>query len=96
MEPYKAKKLPFEFEITNEILNLLCEAKEAYGEYKGYLKNMSYDYKCFLENAFINDIFYSFKIDNAKIEKDNMFYMSYMNKSNTSILYNNIKKRTYF
>ena len=42
MEPYKAKKLPFEFEITNEILNLLCEAKEAYGEYKGYLKNMSY------------------------------------------------------
>ena len=92
MEPYKAKKLPFEFEITNEILNLLCEAKEAYGEYKGYLKNMSYDYKCFLENAFINDIFYSFKIDNAKIEKDNMFYMSYMNKSNTSILYNNIKK----
>ena len=92
MEPYKAKKLPYEINIPNDILNLLCEAKEAYGEYKGYLKNMSYDYKCFLENAFINDIFYSFKIDNAKVNKEDMFYMTYMNKSNTSILYTNIKK----
>lgn len=92
MEPYKAKKLPYDFNLPNDILNLLCEAKEAYGEYKGYLKNMSYDYKCFLENAFINDIFYSFKIDNVKVSKDDIFYMSYMNKSDTSTLYNNIKK----
>ena len=92
MEPYKAKKLPYEINIPSDILNLLCEAKEAYGEYKGYLKNMSYDYKCFLENAFVNDIFYSFKIDNAKVNKEDMFYMTYMNKSNTSILYTNIKK----
>ena len=62
MEPYKAKKLPYEINIPSDILNLLCEAKEAYGEYKGYLKNMSYDYKCFLENAFVNDIFYSYFI----------------------------------
>ena len=92
MEPYKAKKLPYEINIPSDILNLLSEAKEAYGEYKGYLKNMSYDYKCFLENAFVNDIFYSFKIDNAKVNKEDMFYMTYMNKSNTSILYTNIKK----
>ncbi len=92
MEPYKVKKLPYEINIPNDILNLLCEAKEVYGEYKGYLKNMSYDYKCFLENAFINDIFYSFKIDNTKVNKEDMFYMSYMNKSNTSILYTNIRK----
>lgn len=92
MEPYKAKKLPYDFNLTNDILNLLCEAKEVYGEYKGYLKNMSYDYKCFLENAFINDIFYSFKIDNVKVSKEDIFYMSYMNKNDTSILYNNIKK----
>ena len=27
MEPYKAKKLPYEINIPSDILNLLCEAK---------------------------------------------------------------------
>ena len=91
MEPYKAKKLPFDYELDSSTLKLLCDAKEAYGEYKGFLKSMSYDYKSFLESAFIIDTFYSFKIDNAKITKDDMFLMQYKNKNNTVIQFNNIK-----
>ena len=31
----------------------MCEANEVYGEFKGYLRNLNYDYKCFIENSFI-------------------------------------------
>ncbi|NLC47796.1 MAG: Fic family protein [Tenericutes bacterium] len=92
MEPYKATKLPFTYEMSNELLKFLCDAKETYGEYKGYLKNMSYDYKHFLESLFINDIYYSFKIDNTKLTKDDMFFMPYKVKNNNVIEFNNIKK----
>ena len=61
MESYKAKNLPFDYIMSNEIFKLLLDAREAYGEYKGFLKNMAFDYKCFLEYALINDIYYSFK-----------------------------------
>ena len=57
MEAYKARKLPFEYNLSNDLLKLLCIAKETYGEYKGFLKNMSYDYKNFLECAFVSDTY---------------------------------------
>ena len=74
MEPFKAQKLPHSYDMTFELINLLCEAKEAYGEYKGFLKNMSFDYKFLLESLLINDIYYSCKIDNLKI---NLLFKSY-------------------
>jgi len=92
MEPYKAKKLPIEYSINKELINLLSEVEETYGEYKGFLKNMSYDYTSFLECAFVSDLFYSFKIDGAKIEKEYMFHAPYMIKNNDYIEFNNMKK----
>lgn len=92
MEPYKAKKLPFEFTYNSEILKLLCDANEAYGEYKGYLRSMQYDYKCFIENSFVNELYYSFKIDGSKLLKENIFHNPYMLKNNESIEFENMKK----
>ena len=92
MEPYKAKKLPIEFTVNKELINLLSEVEEVYGEYKGYLKNMSYDYPSFLECAFVSDLYYSFKIDGAKIDKEYMFHAPYMIKNNDYIEFNNMKK----
>ncbi len=92
MEPYIAKKFPHEYALSNDLIKLLCEAKESYGEYKGYLKSMDFDYKCLIENLLINDIYYSFKIDSSKIEKENMFYMPYFISDNDSIQFNNLKK----
>ena len=37
MEPYKAKSLPFEYTLSSELLKLLVDANQIYGEYKGYL-----------------------------------------------------------
>ena len=53
MEPYKAKKLPIEFTLNKELVNLLSEVEEVYGEYKGYLKNMNYDYKTFYAKKYV-------------------------------------------
>jgi Fic family protein len=92
MEPYKAKKLPIEYIQNRELINLLAEAEETYGEYKGYLKNMSYEYSSFLECAFVSDLYYSFKIDGAKIDKEYMFHAPYMIKNNDYIEFNNMKK----
>lgn len=91
MEPYKAKSMPLDYALSSDLLKLLTEANQVYGEYKGYLRNMSYDYKCFIENSFINDLYYSFKIDGSKINKDDMFYMPYRVKSNESIEFNNMR-----
>ncbi len=92
MEPYKAKELPHEYTMTKELLKLLCSARESYGEYKGYLKNMKYDYTYFLETMFINDLYYSFKIDNSKISKEDMFMTQHMIKNNEVVIFNNMKK----
>ena len=40
MEPFKVKELPIEYNIDKELLKLLSEANEKYGEYKSYLNNI--------------------------------------------------------
>ena len=92
MEPYKAKKLPLEYCKTSELFRLICDTEEIYGEYKGYLRNMNYDYKSYLECAFVNDLYYSFKLDGAKLEKEYMFHTPYMIPNNEVIEFNNLKK----
>ena len=96
MEPYKIKKLPYEYELSKELLKLLCDARESYGEYKGCLKSIEFDYKYLLENLVVSDIYYSFKIDNTKIDKGDMFYMPYRLKNNDTVMFNNLKKALYF
>ncbi len=92
MEPYKAKKMPLEYTQSYELFHLLDDTIEKYGEYKGYLKNMAFDYKSYLENAFISDLYYSFRIDSSKIQKEDMFHTPYMNPNNDVIEFNNLKK----
>ncbi len=92
MEPYKPKKLELNYQYNDEMLKLLGDTFEAYGEYKGYLKNMNYDYKSFLDTLFVNELYYSFKIDNHDLKKEDMFYMPYKNKNNTVIEFSNMRK----
>ena len=92
MEPYKAKKLPLEYYKTGELFRLICDVEGIYGEYKGFLKSMDYDYKSYLECAYIRDLYYSFKIDGSKLEKEYMFHTPYMNNNNDVIEFNNLKK----
>lgn len=92
MEPYKAKKMPIEYNKNKDIFNLVELVIEKYGEYKGFLKSMNFNYEYFLENMFRLDSFYSFKIDNSKLNKENIFYIPYMNESNDVIEFQNLKK----
>ncbi len=95
MEPYKAKDMPLNYELSPILLKLVCETEEVYGLYKGYLKNMLYNYNCFLEAAFISELYYSFKIDGTKTASSLMFHFPYMIKSNESIEFSNLKKALY-
>ena len=92
MEPYKAKKMPLDFKFSNDLIKMLSEAEEVYGEYKGYLKTMEFDYKSFLESLYINDTYYSFILDNAKIDKDCIFHIPFLKPTNDVIQFNNSKK----
>lgn len=92
MEPYKAKKLPLEYDYSPALFKLLCDTIEIYGEYKGYLKTMAYDFKNYLESSFVCELFYSFKIDGSKVDKEYMFHYPYLIKNNDSIQFCNLKK----
>ena len=50
MEPFKVKELPIEYNIDKELLKLISEANEKYGEYKSYLKNIEFDINCKIES----------------------------------------------
>ena len=92
MEAYKPLDIVKDFELSKPLIKLLCEAKETYGEYKGYLKSMSFDYKFILESFFVSELYYSFKIDGMKYNKEDMFYFPYMQKNNLVTEFNNMKK----
>mgnify|MGYP006927700503 CR=1 FL=1 len=53
MEPIKVNELPIEYKIDKELLKLLSEANEKYGEYKTYLKNIDFDSRYFLDSIIL-------------------------------------------
>ena len=53
---------------------------------------MNYDYKSFLECSYVSDLYYSFKLDGAKLLKEYMFHTPYMVEDNEVIEFNNMKK----
>ncbi len=48
MNTYEAKQLPIDYKYDKDLLKLLSEANEKYGEYKTLLKNAEFDSKLFL------------------------------------------------
>ena len=55
MEPIKVKKLPIEYNSDKELLRLLAEANEKYGEYKSLIKNIEFDSKYFLDSIILSE-----------------------------------------
>ena len=43
---------------------------------------MQFDYKCFLEAEYSLELYNSFKIDGAKTDKDNTYFIRYLVKNN--------------
>ena len=67
MEPYKANKLPIEYKIDKELLKLIAEANEIYGEYKSLLNTLEFDASFFLDSVLLNESYRSTQIEGTQI-----------------------------
>ena len=73
MEPFKANKLPITYNIDKELLKLIAEANQRYGEYKSYLKNLEFDSKFFLDSILLGESLKSTQIEGTQISQDDMY-----------------------
>ena len=92
MEPFKLKELPIEYNIDKELLKLLSEANEKYGEYKSYLKNIEFDSRFFLDSIILSESLKSTQIEGTQISQDEMYYLKYMPNSDDNLEIQNLKK----
>lgn len=96
MEPYQAKKLPLEYKIDKELLRLLAEANEKYGEYKSLLNTLEFDSKYFLDSVLLNESYKSTQIEGTQISQDEMYYLKYLEKTDENLEIQNLKKTIEF
>ena len=92
MEPFKANKLPIQYNIDKELLSLISDANEKYGEYKSNLKNSKFDSKFFLDSIILSESLKSTQIEGTQISQDEIYYLKYMPKTDETIEIQNLKK----
>lgn len=92
MEPIKVKELPIEYKVDKELLKLLSEANEKYGEYKTYLKNIDFDSKYFLDSIILSESLKSTQIEGTQISQDDMYYIKYMPNNDEKSEIQNLKE----
>ena len=92
MESFKVSKLPIEYNIDKELLSLISEANEKYGEYKSNLKNSKFDSTFFLDSIILSESLKSAQIEGTQISQDEMYYLKYMSKTDETSEIQNLKK----
>lgn len=91
MEPYKAKKLPFEYAIDKDMLILVAKANAKYGEYKSLLETLEFDSSYFLESVLLKESYKSTQIEGTQITQEELYYLKYIEKSDDSKEIENLK-----
>lgn len=74
MNPLQVKRLPVEYSIDKELLQLLSEANLKYSEYRTYLKNVEFDSSFFLDSIILNESLKSTQIEGTQVSQDEMYY----------------------
>lgn len=92
MKPFQAKQMPLEYKIDKEMLRLISEANEKYGEYKSMLNTLDFDAGFFLESVILNESYKSTQIEGTQISQDEMYYLKYMEKTDDNREIQNLKK----
>lgn len=92
MEPIKVKKLPIEYSLDKELINLISEANLKYGEYKSNLKNLQFDSRFFLDSITLSESIKSTQIEGTQISQDEMYYLKYMPKTDDNLEIQNLKE----
>lgn len=91
MNTYEAKKLPIEYKYDKDLLKLLSEANEKYGEYKTLLDNAEFDSKLFLNSVLLNESLKSSQIEGTRVSQDEMYYLKYIEKNDENLEIKNLK-----
>ncbi|HIS38961.1 MAG TPA: Fic family protein [Candidatus Onthousia faecavium] len=92
MEPIKVKRLPLEYKIDKELMNLISEANLKFGEYKSNLKNSQFDSRFFLDSIILNESLKSTQIEGTQISQDDIYYLKYMPKTDDNLEIQNLKE----
>jgi Fic family protein len=92
MEPYKVKDFPPTYNLDKELLKLIGEANEKYGEYKSYLNNLQFDSRFFLDSILLSESLKSTQIEGTQISEDEMYYLKYMQETDETREIENLKK----
>jgi len=92
MEPIKVNELPITYNIDKELLQLISEANQKYGEYKSYLKTLEFDSKFFLDSLVLSESLKSTQIEGTQISQDELYYLKYLPKTDDNLEIQNLKK----
>ncbi len=92
MKPFVANMLPIDYAIDKELLSLIAEANQRYGEYKANLKNSKFDSRFFLDSIILSESLKSTQIEGTQISQDDMYYLKYMPKTDDTSEIQNLKK----
>ena len=92
MKPIIVNRLPVEYNLDKELLNLLSEANLKYGEYKSNLKNSQFDSSFFLDSVILSESLKSTQIEGTQISQDYMYYLKYMPQTDDNLEIQNLKK----
>lgn len=91
MEPYRAERVSLDYKIDKELLILLSEANQKYGEYKGILDTLEFDSKYFLDLVLLNESYNSTRIEGTRISQDKMYYLKYLDRNDEILEIENLK-----
>ena len=91
MNTYEAKKLPIEYKYDKDLLKLLSEANEKYGEYKTLLSGTEFDSKLFLNSVLLNESLKSSQIEGTRVSQDEMYYLKYTKQTDDNLEITNLK-----
>ncbi len=91
MVPFEAKKMPIDYKMDKELLKLISEANDKYGQYKALLNNVDFDSKFFLDSILLSESLKSTQIEGTQISQDEMYYLKYMGKTDEATEIENLK-----
>lgn len=92
MEPHKLQKLPISYKIDREIVRLLGQANDKYGQYKSLLKMFKFDQKYFLDSLVLGESIRSSRIEGTQISQDDMYYIDYKEPNDSIKEVKNLKR----
>lgn len=92
MQPYKVKELPTRYKIDKDLMILLGEASEKYGQYKGILNTLEFEAELFLQLVLKSDSYKSTQIEGTQISHEDIFSLDIIEENDDSLEIKNLTK----